>query len=112
LIQDYAGIFFEVDKQLLREPLISLGKLTTSLNCSHPTIQKAVLKNVSLIFREYRKTKLLNAILFLHKKGYSAKQIAFEIGYKWPEHFRRFVKSYTGHNLAEVTLADRQAKAP
>jgi AraC-like DNA-binding protein len=91
----------EVDKKLSMKPEVKLSELARHFNCSHPTIEKAILKHSSLSFRSYQAKKLLEKGSALLKQGYSTKQIAYELGYKWPESFSRFVKKAIGCSLRE-----------
>jgi len=100
-------LFIEVEKKLSAKPELRLRDLARHFNCSHPTIEKAILRHSALSFRAYQAKKLLEKGLALLKQGYSTKQIAYELGYKWPEDFSRFVKRNAGcslrdlHNIAE-----------
>lgn len=93
------ALFEEVDKQLSLNPGMHLYELARQLRCSHPTIEKAVLRNTSLVFRDYRREKLLQKAIILLRQGYKTKEIGSVLGYKWPEDFLRFIKKRIGCSL-------------
>ncbi len=99
---DYDRIFDEVDNQLSKRPAVHLYELSRNLHCSHPTIEKAILVKTSRPFRIYRQEKLVERVLFLAKTTTSVKEIAFEVGFKWPEHLNRIIKNLTGHTISEL----------
>ncbi len=99
---DYNKIFAEVNESVSENPMVRLYKLSQHLECSHPIIEKAVLLNTSLCFRDYRKQKLFERIWVRVNEGRSAKDISKEIGYKWPEHLSRFIRAYTGRTLMQL----------
>lgn len=99
---NYEQLFSEIDKKLSAQPGVRLYELARQLECSHPTVERAVAKHTALSFREYQKTKLLEKAVSLLQKGYKAREIGRAIGYKWPENFMRFVKRSTGHSLAAL----------
>ncbi len=103
-------IFNEVDKKLSIKPYLRLRELAQHFNCSHPTIEKAVQKHSSLSFRAYQAKKLLEKGSALLMQGYSTKQIAYELGYKWPEDFSRFVRKSVGCSLREFNSATRESQ--
>jgi AraC-like DNA-binding protein len=83
-------IYCEIDKLLSKNPNLQLYEFEIYLGCSHPTIRKAIYKHRFLGYREYRNRKLLEKRAALSSEGYSVKEIAWELGYKWPENFTRF----------------------
>jgi AraC-like DNA-binding protein len=99
---NYGKIFSAVNKHISKNPMIPLYRLSQKLECSHPTIEKAVLLNTSLSFRDYRKQKLLQRILALAQEGHSRNDISMEVGYKWPEHLSRFIRAETGRTLVQL----------
>ena len=101
---NYQEMFAEIDKRLSAEPALRLCQLTRQLRCSHPTIEKAVFRSTSLVFRDYQKKKLLQKAISLLQEGHQAKEVGLELGYKWPENFSRFLKKRLGHPTAELGL--------
>ena len=99
---NYDELFSEIDKRLSAKPAVRLYELARQLECSHPTLERAVAKHTALSFREYQKTKLLEKAVYLLRQGYTAREIGPAVGYKWPENFMRFVKKCTGHSLGTL----------
>jgi AraC-like DNA-binding protein len=99
---DYDELFVQIDKRLSAQPAMRLYELARQLECSHPTVERAVTKHTSLSFRQYQKGKLLDKAVHLLRQGYRAREIGPAIGYKWPENFMRFVKKSTGHSLSTL----------
>ena len=95
-------IFIAIDQLLSTHPYLTLPEIAKFIKCSHPTIQKAIFAETGLRFREHRKIKMFYKILVSIEEGLSAKEIASAVGYKWPEHLARFVKSSTGRSLREL----------
>ena len=96
-------IFLEIDRRLTMKPSLHLHELARQLGCSHPTIEKAVLKHTSLTFREYQKNRLLDMGIEYLKQGYKVREIGSLLGYKWSENFLRLVRSFTGLSLRELS---------
>ena len=109
---NYQEIFAEIDKRLSAEPALRLCQLTRQLRCSHPTIEKAVYKSTSLVFRDYQKRKLLQKALSLLQEGHQTKEVGLELGYKWPENFSRFLKKRLDPasklNLNRMSIASKR----
>lgn len=99
-------IFLEVDRRISLKPSLGLHEFSRQLPCSHPTIEKAVLKHTSLTFREYQKKRLLEAGVAYMKDGYKPREIGSLLGYRWPENFLRFVKANAGCSLRELGRND------
>ncbi len=99
---DHRKVFAEINESFSENLMVPLDSLSQRLECSHPVIEKAVLLNTSLSFRDYRKQKLLERIVAGLKEGRSRKDISKEIGYRWPEHLSRFIRSYTGRTLMQL----------
>ena len=99
---NYEKIFAEIRESVSQNPMIRLYSLSRRLECSHPVIERAVLLNTSLCFRDYRKQKLFERILVRLNEGCSRKDISKEIGYKWPEHLSRFIRAYTGRTMMQL----------
>jgi AraC-like DNA-binding protein len=99
---NHRKVFDEINESFSENPMAPLYSLSQRLECSHPVIEKAVLLNTSLSFRDYRKQKLLERILARLKEGHSRKDISKEIGYRWPEHLSRFIRAYTGQTLMQI----------
>lgn len=99
---DYDELFVQIDERLSAQPAVRLYELARLLQCSHPTVERAVTKHTSLSFRQYQKRKLLEKAVDLLRQGYRAREIGPAIGYKWPENFMRFVKKSTGHSLSTL----------
>ncbi len=99
---NYQEMFAEIDKRLSAEPALRLCQLTRELRCSHPTIEKAVFRSTSLVFREYQKKKLLQKAVSLLQEGHQAKEVGLALGYKWPENFSRFLKKRLGRPTSEL----------
>jgi AraC-like DNA-binding protein len=89
-------IFIEVDKLLSEDPHLRLCELEKRLGCSHPTIRKAIMKRHAQGYREYRNQKLLDKVMLLLSLGKQVKEIAWTLGYKWPQNFTRFSKKTFG----------------
>jgi len=85
-------IFDELDRRLSEDPTLGLSQLAHNLGCSHPTIERAVRTYALTSFRAFRNQKRVEKVVFLEEKGWSAKQIGLELGYKWPGNFARFMK--------------------
>ncbi len=96
---NYDMLFSEVEKRLSAKPGLRLYELAHQLHCSHPTIERVVLKNTGLSFREYQKSKLMQKAVLLMRQGCKPREIAKSMGYRWPENFMRFVKRHTGYSL-------------
>jgi AraC-like DNA-binding protein len=99
---NYDALFAEVDKKLSAKPGLRLYELSRQLECSHPTVERVVLKNTGLSFREYQKSKLMQRTVLLIRQGYKPREIAKSMGYRWPENFMRFVKRHTGCSLGAL----------
>ena len=99
---NYDAVFAEVDKKLSAKPGLRLYELARQLECSHPTIERVVLKNTGLSFRDYQKSKLMQKTVLLIRQGYKSREIAKSMGYRWPENFMRFVKRHTGCSLGAL----------
>jgi AraC-like DNA-binding protein len=99
---NYDALFAEVDRKLSAKPGLRLYELARQLHCSHPTIERVVIKNTSLSFRDYQKSKLMQKAVLLIRQGYKPREIAKSMGYRWPENFMRFVKKHTGCSLGAL----------
>jgi methylphosphotriester-DNA--protein-cysteine methyltransferase len=104
---NYHIVFAELEQQLSRKPNTHLYEITRQLGCSRPIIEKAVLRHTSLTFRDYQKAKRLERVDLLIKQGCTVKEIALDLGYKWPENYSRFIRR-SGVRKAGATLADNQ----
>jgi len=109
---DHRKVFDEINELFSEDPMAPLYSLSQRLECSHPVIEKAVLLNTSLSFRDYRKQKLLERILVRVKEGRSRKDISKEIGYRWPEHLSRFIRAYTGQTLMQLKREFKARQTP
>lgn len=107
---NYDLLFAEVDRRLSAQPGLRLYELSRELDCSHPTIERVVMKNSGLSFREFQKSKLMQKTVLLIRQGYKPREIAKSMGYRWPENFMRFVKRHTGCSLG--TLKKRIGYGP
>jgi AraC-like DNA-binding protein len=97
---NYKEIYSAVNKQLTKKPTLRLYQLARKLNCSHPTIERAVTQNSSLSFRDFQKSKMLEKAFSLMRQGHKPREIALLLGYRWPENFLRFIKKSTGSSLS------------
>ncbi len=87
---DLQVLFAEVDRRLSDNPTQDLAQLARDLGSSHPTIEKAIKTHSASSFRTFRNKKRIEKIALLEKQGMTAKEIAYELGYKWPENYSRF----------------------
>jgi len=92
-------IFAEIDRRLSKKPSLRLYELEVLLECSHPTIERAIRNATSLSFKAYQREKLLDKIKHLRTNGYSQKKIGLEIGCKWPGNISRFMRKYANGSV-------------
>lgn len=100
---DSRVIFEEIDKRLSANPGKGLYELCRQLQCSHPTIEKAVLEHTSLTFREYKNKRRLEMGVGYYEHGYKPREIGSLLEYKWSENFLHLVKARTGRSLRELS---------
>jgi AraC-like DNA-binding protein len=98
-------IFYEVDKLLSKNPVLHLCELEKQLGCSHATIRKAILKHRSRGYRQYQKQKQLEKGIILLRQGSSVKDVAFELGYKWPENLSRILRKTVGCSASKIKIS-------
>ena len=87
---DLLRIFKEIEDMMRGRPYTSLEELANKFKCSHPTIEKAIHAHTSLSFREYKTKIFLRNAYLLKIQGLTEKEIAYELGYKWPGNYSRF----------------------
>ncbi|MBN2243854.1 MAG: helix-turn-helix transcriptional regulator [Acidobacteria bacterium] len=102
---DYRLLFVEIERILSSNPMIRLMDLAERLQCSHPIVEKSVISQTGFAFREYSDIKLLERCFDLWGQGHCVKDIAKELGYKWPDNFSRFFKNRTGLSLSRLNHA-------
>ncbi len=103
MAHDSRNIFVEVTQRLEVNPSMRLYELARLLGCSHPIIEKAVLKHSSLTFRDFQKRQLLEMGMKYLKEGHKVREIGSFLGYRWSEDFLRLVRTSTGSSLRELS---------
>jgi AraC-like DNA-binding protein len=104
MTRNHDAIFYKAEKLLSRNPALRLCELEKRLGCSHPTIRKAVLKHCSLGYREYQRQKVLARGITLLRQGSRVKDVAKELGYKWPQNLTRLLKITVGCPASKIKL--------
>lgn len=99
---DSQKMFSEIERQLSVDPSLQLHELARLARCSHPTIEKAVLKHSGLSFRNYKKRRLLEMGISYLADGHKVREIGSLMGYKWSENYLRLVKSTAGCSLRKL----------
>ena len=67
MTHSHRKIFIEVEKRLSLNPATRLCDLVQYLECSHPTIEKAVKTHTDMSFRKFQQKKRLEAAAMLKK---------------------------------------------
>jgi AraC-like DNA-binding protein len=99
-----ADIFMRAEQLLSENPEMRLCELEKQLGCSPPTIRNAIRQYRSIGYRDYRKAIRLEKGKALLEQGYSAKAVAFELGYKWPENFTRLSRKSIGCSALKIKM--------
>lgn len=99
---DYHRLFVKIDRILSANPTIHLKNIAQQLQCSHPTVEKAIKINTGLQFRDYKNNKILKQGINLWKQGFCVKYIALELGYNWQDNFSRFFKKKNGYPISKL----------
>lgn len=90
---DYYLIFVEIEKQLSTNRAMQLNELVQKLGYSHPVIKKTVVRHAHVSFRNYQHGKVLEKVGYLAADGHRFKNIALNLGYRWPENLSRALRN-------------------
>lgn len=93
-----------MQERLLEDPRSSLSEIARDLGVHRHTLATALSEFEKRPFRTLRRERVLKIAIRLltERSNLSEKEIAFELGYLWPESFSRFVKRYTGKTPTEI----------
>ena len=97
-------IFDEVEAQLFSDPHCTLRNLSRILRVHRRDIEKSVKEARGVTFREFKKSKLLEASLtFLTgNRDLRIEHIAITLGFRRRRDFSRFIKNSTGKTPTEI----------
>jgi AraC-like DNA-binding protein len=102
---NHDAIYYEVDKLLSKNPVLRLFELEEQLACSHATIRKAIMKHSSRGYRQYQKQKQLEMGIILLRQGSSVKEVAWKLGYKWPQNLTRLLRKTVGCSASKIKIS-------
>jgi len=93
------SLLLEAINQLASSQVNNLSSITLSVGASRRTVERAVKQETGMSFARYRQTCLIKrALSLINDETFqkSIKEIAFDLGYRSPAAFTRFVRCHTG----------------
>jgi transcriptional regulator GlxA family with amidase domain len=106
---DLHGVFHMVQRNLQKEPLISLAKMSRQLAIERHTIERAVRSEIGRSFRSLRREIAFEQARDKLRSlpNQSIKEISFALGYNSPRTFSRFIRGVCGKPPNELREGSR-----
>jgi AraC-like DNA-binding protein len=100
-------LFRAIAIELDARPHLSLAELSRTFSVSRGMIGKAVASGSGVTFRKFQENVLMNKIRhdLLSKPTFALKELSFDLGFKSPHSFARFIKRVTGQCPHELRSA-------
>lgn len=92
-----------MDALVDESPRIRLAEVAQTLGVDRHTIENAMRSRRKTTFREYRRSRLLQAAqTMMDEPRLSIKEIGIKLGYSSPASFSRFVRQATGKSPSQL----------
>ena len=113
MVYDLSLLLEAINRRLASNHGNDLSSIALSVGASRRTVERVVKQETGMSFARYRQTCLIKRALSLIKDETfqrSIKEIAFDLGYRSPAAFTRFVRCHTGQPPS--AFRRRIARAP
>lgn len=93
------GLFAKIAAYIDAKPRTSIVEVAARLRVDRHTVERAVREKAGKQFREWRDQILgsKSVAMLAHRPELSIKQVAWELGFRSPKSFTRFMRRTTGH---------------